>query len=124
MVIYDNVEIFENGPCELVVQSRGLLVVPSLRLGGSDGRLVNVGPQDLVIVARGLMIGASATQVWSVYDALVGLVSEPPRVATLVDDAGREWETMSLVSVTTTGPMQTGRVKSVAVEATFVRFGT
>jgi len=124
MVIYDNVEIFENGPCELVVQSRGLLVVPSLRLGGSDGRLVNVGPQDLVIVARGLMIGASATQVWSVYDALVGLVSEPPRVATLVDDAGREWEAMSLVSVTTTGPMQTGRVKSVAVEATFVRFGT
>ncbi len=124
MLVYDNVEIFGNGPCELVVGARGLMVVPTLRLGGSDGRLTNLGPQDLVIVARGLLLGSSVTEVWGVYDEMVMMVSDPPRVGTLIDDAGREWPAMSLVSVLTTESIRTGRVKSLAVEATFVRFGT
>ncbi len=122
MTVYDNTEIFAGGGCELEVQTQGLLVVPSLRMGGSDGRMVNLGPLDLVIVARGVIIGATSSELWGEYDALAGMISDPPRVATLVEDSGREWVEMGLVSVRATGAVQSGRVKSLACEATFVRF--
>ncbi len=122
MTQYDNTEIFGSGACELEVQTQGLLVVPALRLGGSDGRMVNLGALDLVIVARGVITGATPGELWGEYDALVGMISDPPRVAALVDDSGRAWADMSLVSVSATGAVQSGRVKSLACELTFVRF--
>ena len=55
---------------------------------------------------------------------LNSLLTHPPLTATVSDDTGREWTSMSFVRFEPTGPIERGRRVSLGFEATFVRFLT
>jgi len=124
MIIFDNVDIFNGGPGHLIIGQQGRLTVPALRLQQQSGAMIDLGPLDLIIIAHGLFIGDQSIDVWSGYDAVLAMITDPPPKALLINDDGREWPDMTMMSMITEQPVMTGRKRTLAAQITFIRISS
>lgn len=117
-------DLFGSGPHRFAMGKRGQLVVSSFALGAGDAGSVWLGLIETDITVRGRLQATSEAALWTLRDAVVAELVDPPVAGTLVDLNGRSWSTMSFVSYVEGDRTDRGRVRSVAYTAIFRKFAT
>ncbi|MFG0293552.1 MAG: hypothetical protein ACIAQF_03435 [Phycisphaerales bacterium JB065] len=80
----------------------------------------DLGPRELVITQTGRLVASTEPALWSTINALKA-DAELPRNATLVGPGGQAWTDMTLMRFTPQGPIDRGRVFSLAYTITYIR---
>ena len=125
MSTFRGTNFFGSGPHRVVQGSREQTVIPlwvlfSLGYDDSSGS-ESQGDDDVIVRVRGRLVGTTEALLWSKRDALVQEVKRgvPAKKGTLVDNHGRSWADLVLVSYAESGEIDRGRVWSVGYTATF-----
>lgn len=121
---FNGQNLFGSGPHRIALGRQGAYVVPQSAFGSPSPDSLAIGMTELDIVVTGRLTATSESALWTLRDAIVDLLTNPPTTATLVDAAGRSWMDMSFIHFEEAGPLDRGRTWSVAYEARFRRFNT
>lgn len=136
VVTFDGKSIFGEGPMRMVIEPRGSVLIPRLRLNVPVSGSVVIGPAELAVQVRGRMIGADEQALGDLLGDALSSLTTPPTVGTLTDPMGVQYEGMSFVSfeqrswgaggsardgLGEQGTIDRGRVVSLAFVARFVR---
>ena len=120
---FAGLDLFGSGPHRFAMGPVGRLVVGALRPPAYDTHSVDMGATlEVRIVQTGRLVAATPTALWMLIDA-VRTQAELPRNGTLIDHHGRSWTNMTLVRFELAGPIDRGRVVSVAYAAEYLRYG-
>lgn len=111
------------GPHRFALARQGQLVVSELVLGGFGPSTYPLGLVELEVIVTGRLVASSESALWALRDAMAAELLDPPTPGTLVDAHGRVWEEMSFHSYIEGDRTDRGRVRSIAYEARFRRFG-
>lgn len=122
MSSFKSLNLFGSGPHRFSQSRQGQLVLPDYVLGLPGGGSTPQGLVELEVVVRGRLVAASESGLWSLRDAVAAQVIDPPTPGTLVDNSGRSYTGMSLISYEEADRVDRGRVWSVAYKAVFRRF--
>ncbi len=114
--------IFASGPHRFTVGLRGPYILTSGQLGSPGPNTYPSGVRELEIVAKGRLVATSRSALDSLRDAMAAELIDPPTAGALVDGGGRSWADVSMIGYEEEGPVERGRVWSVAYTATFRRF--
>jgi hypothetical protein len=115
-------DIFGSGPHRFQVGRRGSFVLSDAQIASPGPNTYPVGVQELDITVRGRLVATSEAGLWSVRDAVVAMLINPPTAGTLVDHTGRSWADVSFIRYEEAEVRDRGRVWSVGYTATFRRF--
>lgn len=116
--------LFNSGPHRFTMGDAGRLVVGVLRPPSYDTHSTDYGTTlELRILQKGRLIADTTAALWALVDTIRTNV-ELPRNGTLIDHHGRSWTNMTLIRFTPAGPVDRGRVVSVAYEVEYLRYGT
>ncbi|HPO92089.1 MAG TPA: hypothetical protein PL072_01335 [Phycisphaerales bacterium] len=124
MIKFNGESIFGEAPARLTIGPAGDMVVPNSRLSPFSPGSQAVGPLELSLKVVGRLVVDTDAELDGYLGYLNSLLTHPPLTATVSDDTGREWTSMSFVRFEPTGPIERGRRVSLGFEATFVRFLT
>ena len=80
----------------------------------------DLGPRELVITQTGRLVASTEPALWSTINSLKA-AAELPRNATLNGPAGQAWTNMTMMRFTPQGPIDRGRVFSLAYAITYIR---
>lgn len=116
--------LFGSGPHRFAVKKQGQLVVPELTLGSAIAGSKYLGLLELSVVVTGRLVAATDAALWTLRDAIVAQLLNPPTPGTLIDHHGRTWTDMSFVSFEPEGRTDRGRQVTLAYTATFLDFNT
>ncbi len=116
--------LFGSGPHRFAMGKRGELVVSNFALGGGDAGSVWLGLLETDITVRGRLQAATEAALWTLRDAVLAELIDPPTAGTLIDLNGRTWSSMSFVSYVEGDRTDRGRVRSVTYTAIFRKFNT
>lgn len=114
--------IFASGPHRFTVGLRGAYILTSGQLGTPGPNSFPSGSRELEIVVKGRLVATSRAGLETLRDAMTAELIDPPTAGTLVDGGGRSWADVSMIGYEEEGPVERGRVWSVAYTATFRRF--
>lgn len=114
--------LFGSGPHRFSIGKQGQFVVPDFALGASDAASVYLGLLELNIFVHGRLVSSSESGLWTLRDAVVAELLNPPTAGTLVDLNGRSWSSVSFIGYTEGDRTDRGRVKSLAYTAAFRKF--
>lgn len=122
---FRGLDLFGSGPHRFVVPERGLVVIPLWVIGqvGYDDATGSVvlGQRELIVRVEGRLVSANEAGLWALRQAVAGEADTPQTKGALVDNDGRSWADMTLVSYEEAGPRDRGRVWSLGYTATFRR---
>ncbi len=115
--------LFNSGPHRFAPRSMGRLWVPPLTLDTLQD-LTTVFTTNLEVSLRqtGRLIGSSESDLWSQVETIRARC-EAKLFGTLVDNAGRSWVNMTLLTFRPADRADRGRVISLAYTADYVRLG-
>jgi hypothetical protein len=120
---FAGMDLFGSGPHRFAMGAAGRLVVGALRPPAYDTHSVDMGATlELRIVQRGRLVAATTSALWTLVDA-IRTQTELPRNGTLIDHHGRSWTNMTLIRFEVAGPIDRGRMVSMAYEAEYLRYG-
>ena len=77
---------------------------------------------ELDVIVTGRLVATTEAGLWQRRDAVTALLTHPPTAATLVDNHGRTWASMSFIGYVEGERVDRGRVRSVEYRAVFRRF--
>lgn len=115
-------DLFGSGPHRVTVGTRGSFVLSDAAIASPGPNTYPVGVQELDVVVAGRLTASSESALNTLRDAVVAQLISPPTAGVLVDQAGRSWADLSFIAYEEQGPVDRGRVRSVAYEARFRRF--
>lgn len=119
---FKGVDLFGSGPHRFQIGKRGEVVV-SLAYGSSpQAGSLYLGLGELDITVSGRLVASGESALWTLRDAVVGQLVDPPTAGVLVDLTGRSWADMSFITYTEGDRTDRGRVRSVGYVAVFRRF--
>jgi len=124
MSTFRGIDFFGSGPHRVVQGARAQTLVPLWVInfaGYNDASgTESQGDEDVVVVVRGRLVGTTEALLWAERDALMSeaAFASPAKKGTLVDNHGRSWADLVLVSYAEDGPIDRGRVWSVGYTAT------
>lgn len=124
MSSYKALDLFGSGPHRFAAEFQGSLVVPLLRLGNQAAGSGWLGLEEYTLVVTGRLIASSQSGLWSLRDAIVAQLIDPPTAGTLIDSTGRSHASMSFIGFEEGDRVDRGRVWSLAYTARFRRFKT
>jgi hypothetical protein len=124
MSSYNEVDLFGSGPHRFVLGPLGEYVLTLARIDPFQAGSQAIGPLEETVVVRGRLVALTEEGVWALVDAIHAELTDPPTVATLVDEHEREWEGMSFIRFEAAEPTQRGRAWSLGYEAVFIRLAT
>ena len=119
---YKGKDLFGSGPHRFAVGTLGQVTVGDLSLGGFSTDSFAVGLRELEVVVVGRLVAASEAALWTLRDAMVAELVDPPSAGTLVDAHGRTWSDMSFITYDEGDRTDRGRVWSMAYRGVFRRF--
>jgi hypothetical protein len=122
MSTFKGLDLFGPGPHEVTVGPRGSFVLPDAALGSPGPNSYAVGVRELDLAVEGRLVAASLAALEAQRDAVAAQLLNPPTAGTLVDPHGRAWAGLSFISFEERGPVERGRVWSLAYTARFRRF--
>lgn len=124
MSTFRGIDFFGSGPHRVVQGARSQALValwvinfaPYNDASGTESQ----GDEDVVVRVRGRLTGASEALLWARREALMAEAgySSPVKKGALVDNHGRSWAGLVLVSYAEEGPVGRGRVWSVGYTVT------
>jgi hypothetical protein len=122
MTTFKGLTLFGSGPHRFSVARQGQLLLSeafeSPPLAGSRYS----GPVELRVEITGRLVAASEPALWALRDAITAQLLDPPAPGLLIDPHGRTFADMSFVRFAPLGPIDRGRVCSLAYSARFLRF--
>lgn len=121
---FKSLDLFGSGPHRFAMGKRGQLVVSNFALGGGDATSVYLGLLETDITVRGRLQASTEAALWTLRDAVIAQLVDPPSAGTLIDLHGRTWASMSFVSYVEGDRTDRGRVRSIAYTAIFRKFTT
>lgn len=121
MSSYNGSDLFGSGPHRFVLGPLGEYVLRMARVDPFQAGSQAVGPLEETVTVRGRLVALTEEGLWGLVDAIHAELTDPPTVATLVDEHGREWEGMSFIRFEAAEPTQRGRERSLGYEAGFIR---
>lgn len=118
---FKGLDLFGSGPHRFVDGRRGHLVTVDFFGGGGGGGSTAQGVIDWKVEVRGRLVAGSESALRALRAAIVAQVelNDPPVPGTLVGLTGHSYAGLSLVAFEETGPVDRGRVWSVAYVAEF-----
>lgn len=120
---FAGLDLFGSGPHRFAMGAAGRLVVGVLRPPTYDTRSIDMAATlELRIVQTGRLVAPTPAALWTLIDA-VRTQAELPRNGTLIDHHARTWANMTLIRFELAGPINRGRVTSVAYTAEYLRYG-
>lgn len=119
---FKGVNLFASGPHRFHVGVQGSAVLTDAALGSPGPNSYPVGVRELDILVTGRLAASTAAALDTLRDAVTAMLIQPPTAGSLIDAAGRAWADMSFITYEESGPIDRGRVFSVAYEARFRRF--
>lgn len=118
-------DIFGSGPHRVTAPARELLVIPrwvQFQQPFDDGTGSEViGAKEPIMTVSGRLVGVDEASLWVRREAVASEAELPQVQGDLVDNDGRVWSGMTLISYEELGPVDRGRVWSVRYRATFRR---
>ncbi|MCC5824021.1 MAG: hypothetical protein LAT64_13125 [Phycisphaerales bacterium] len=121
MSSFKGVNLFGSGPHRFTVGREGRRVVTYAALTGDPsvpGSFAS-GDHELRVTVTGRLTAASEAALWSQRDAITAQAASASGPGTLADGKGRTWTDMKLLTFTPAGPIDRGRVLSLAYTAEF-----
>jgi hypothetical protein len=116
---YKGLNLFGSGPHRVLHGRRGHLVTLDFFSGGSGGGSTAHGLTDWRLVVRGRLVGSSESSLRTVRDAVIAQIQAAPTPGTFLDHHNHAWTGLIFVQYRESGPVEKGRVWSVAYEAVF-----
>lgn len=123
MSSFKGLDLFGSGPHRFTVGRQGSRLV-SYAAASGDPTLPGVfvsGDLDLRVTVAGRLVATSEPALWALRDAIAAQAAAGAGPGLLADGRGRSWPDLKLASFTPAGPVERGRVFSLAYEAEFVR---
>ena len=115
--------MFDSGPHRFVVRTLGRLWVPPLRIDPLQDRvLVYSANLELMIVQTGRLVAPTIGALWTQVD-LIKSRAEATLTGALVDNDGRSWAGMSLLTFRPEDRVDRGREVSLGYRVDYVRLG-
>ncbi len=115
--------LFNSGPHRFAARSMGRLWVPPLALDSlPDLTVVFTANLEVSVRQTGRLIGSGEADLWSQVETIRARC-EAKLLGTLVDNAGRSWPNMTLLTFRPADRVDRGRVVSLAYTADYVRLG-
>ncbi len=121
MSTFNELDLFGSGPHRFAQLTLGEYLLVNARVDPYQAGSTAVGPLELAITVRGRLVAESEADLWALRDDIAALLTHPPTVAQLKEDAGRTWDNMSFVAFTPADRTDRARAVSLAYEATFIR---
>jgi hypothetical protein len=118
---FKGLSLFSSGPHRFSVGTTGSDLLPNWRIIPQTPGTTVIGPLEVGVVVRGVLVAGSEAGLWALRDALQAQVTHPPQVGTLVDQNGRSWADMTLVRLESADRTDRGRQWSIGYSASFVR---
>ena len=115
--------LFGSGPHRFTVGREGRRIVAYATVAGDPlvpGTLT-AGDLGLRVTVRGRLVASSDSALWSLRDAITAQAASDSDAGTLSDGRGRSWPDMKLIAFEPAGPVDRGRVVSLAYTAEFGR---
>ncbi len=116
-------DIFGSGPHRVTAPARQLLVIPrwvQFQQPFDDGAGSEViGAKEQIMSVTGRLVAADEASLWSLRQVLAAEAELPEKQGELVDNDGRVWGGMTMISYEELGPVDRGRAWSVRYVATF-----
>ncbi len=113
--------LFNSGPHRFALKTVGKLWVPPLRLDGlQDLVVVYAANLQVQIAQTGRLIGASESDLWTQVETIRARC-EAQLTGALVDNNGRSWAGMTLLTFRPHERVDRGRAISLAYQADYVR---
>lgn len=123
MSSFRGLDLFGSGPHRFAVLERGQETQPLWRL--FDNPLLPgsqaIGDRDFGVVVTGRLVAGTEAALWALREAVAGEAEFADGVGTLVDNGGRSFAGLRLVSYVEEDRVDRGRVWSVGYTATFAR---
>lgn len=113
--------LFNSGPHRFDIGPVGRLTTAPFRGSNFNAATRDDAALELTITQSGRLIAASESALWTLYDA-VKAVAEGTTPGTLIDHSGRSWVSLRLVTFDAMGPIDRGRVFSLAYRCVYRRF--
>lgn len=117
---FNGVDLFGSGPHRIKPETMGQQMIPQSEFSGGVG-WYGLGAVPPVVTVEGRLVGASEAAVRSQLEAIQLQLITYPTPGPLVNDAGHTWTEMSFGRFVPAGPMEYGRVVSLAYTAWFYR---
>ena len=118
---YKSKNLFGSGPHRFAIGRQGHLLVSDVELGSYTPKTNAFGLLELEVTVRGRLVSTSDSGLWTLRDAVVAELLDPPTAGTLVDHTGRSFASMSFVMYTEANRVDRGRTWSIAYVARFRR---
>jgi len=117
---FDGEPLFGNAPLRTTREPSGEQLTLRAALGIPGGGLAAAGSLDSAITFTGRLITDTPAQLNELIDSINVAFVSPPGKGELVDEQGNVWPAISFVRFEPLGPMEHGRVWSLAFKAKFV----
>lgn len=118
---FKGLNLFASGPHVFELGRQGRRVVSLSAVSGDPSvpGSFESGDDELRISVKGRLIAASESALWALRDAIAAQAAFEVSEGDLIDHHGRTWEDVKLLRVEWSGPIDRGRVLSIAYEALF-----
>ncbi len=116
--------LFSSGPHRFAIGKQGQLLIPDVQLGSYTPKTNPFGLLELEVVVTGRLVANSDSALWTLRDAMVAELLDPPTPGTLIDPTGRSYSGMSFVIYQEAPTTDRGRSTSIAYTAHFRRLLT
>ncbi|MFT5424122.1 MAG: hypothetical protein ACI89L_001915 [Phycisphaerales bacterium] len=124
MSTFRGIDFFGSGPHRVVQGARAQTLVPLwvinfVGFNDSSGTEAQ-GDDDQTVTVTGRLVGATEALLWAKRDALMSetAFAYPAKKGTLVDNHGRSWTDLVMVSYAEDGPIDRGRSWSIGYVVT------
>lgn len=119
---FNALPIFSSGPHRFRELTQGEYILLNARVNPFQAGSQPVGPLELAVIVTGRLVAANESDLWALRDAVTSLLTDPPTIADLFDDAGHRWQDISLTNFTPADRTDRGRQTSLAYQMTFIKF--
>ncbi|MAY75637.1 MAG: hypothetical protein CMJ31_13160 [Phycisphaerae bacterium] len=122
---FGGTDLFGSGPHRFGVGERGVELRPLSLLFDNPSQAGSgvIGDREFEVVVTGRLVALTDSALWALRQAVAARASADEEPATLVDNAGRSFAGMSLVSYVEDDRVDRGRVWSVGYVCVFRRVG-
>ena len=114
--------LFGAGPSRIRIGPAGEYVLTNARVDPFLAGSQPVGPLEQTLTVTGRLVANDEESLAALLAAINAELTHPPRVGTVADPAGNEWNDMSFVRFEPTAPIQRARQISLPFIAEFIRF--
>ncbi len=121
-VVFDGLELFSSGPHRIEIGTLGRRWLAPFAASNEDTSTLDLGPREVRLTQRGRLVAPDAAALHALL-APIRAAAEAARTGPLVDTDGVIWPGMTMLEIEPVGPLDRGRLVTLAYVVRYVRIG-